>query len=101
MDVGGTTAKISVLRNGEPIYRKPSDLFGNPIEVSLPFLRSIALGGGSVVKPQSGSQPPVSSTRPRRHGLVPRSSFRTASAVIKPRSPTHSSPQESSIPNIF
>ena len=33
MDVGGTTAKISVLRNGEPIYRKPSDLFGNPIEV--------------------------------------------------------------------
>jgi N-methylhydantoinase A/oxoprolinase/acetone carboxylase beta subunit len=51
MDIGGTTAKISVLSGGEPIYRKPSDLFGNPLELALPYLRSIALGGGSVVKP--------------------------------------------------
>jgi N-methylhydantoinase A len=51
MDVGGTTAKISLLAAGEPIYRKPSDLFGIPVELSLPYLRSIALGGGSVVKP--------------------------------------------------
>ena len=54
MDVGGTTAKISVLSGGEPIYRKPSDLFGNPLELALPYLRSIALGGGSVVKPLDG-----------------------------------------------
>jgi N-methylhydantoinase A len=51
LDVGGTTAKVGVLRNGEPLYRKPSDFFGIPVGISLPYLRSIALGGGSVVKP--------------------------------------------------
>jgi N-methylhydantoinase A/oxoprolinase/acetone carboxylase beta subunit len=56
MDVGGTTAKISVLAGGEPIYLKPSDLFGIPVELSLPYLRSIALGGGSMVKPVDGAQ---------------------------------------------
>jgi N-methylhydantoinase A/oxoprolinase/acetone carboxylase beta subunit len=71
MDVGGTTAKISVLRDGEPIYRKPSDLFGNPIEVSLPFLRSIALGGGSVVKPAADAQPPSVQLGPESMGSFP------------------------------
>jgi N-methylhydantoinase A/oxoprolinase/acetone carboxylase beta subunit len=51
LDVGGTTAKVGVLHNAEPIEAKPSDFFGIPVEISLPFLRSIALGGGSVVKP--------------------------------------------------
>jgi N-methylhydantoinase A/oxoprolinase/acetone carboxylase beta subunit len=51
MDIGGTTAKISVLKNGLPIHRKPSDFFGIPVEIALLDLRSIALGGGSVVKP--------------------------------------------------
>jgi acetophenone carboxylase len=50
MDIGGTTAKISLLRDGEPIYRKPSDFFGIPVDMRLPDLHSIALGGGSVVK---------------------------------------------------
>jgi len=59
MDVGGTTAKISLLAGGEPIYRKPSDLFGIPVELSLPYLRSIALGGGSVVKPLAGAKASV------------------------------------------
>jgi N-methylhydantoinase A/oxoprolinase/acetone carboxylase beta subunit len=53
MDIGGTTAKVSVLAQGEPIYRKPAELFGIPVELSLPYLRSIALGGGSLVKPKS------------------------------------------------
>jgi N-methylhydantoinase A/oxoprolinase/acetone carboxylase beta subunit len=56
MDVGGTTAKISVLSGGAPVYRKPSDLFGIPLEISLPYLRSIALGGGSVVKIVPGAK---------------------------------------------
>ncbi len=56
MDIGGTTAKISVLKNAQPIYRKPSDFFGIPVSISLPYLRSIALGGGSVVKPLGGEQ---------------------------------------------
>jgi len=55
MDIGGTTAKISVLKNGLPINRKPSDFFGISLEISLPDLRSIALGGGSVVKPAGAS----------------------------------------------
>lgn len=50
LDVGGTTAKVSVLGKGAPLYHKPSDLFGIPFEISLPYLRSIALGGGSVIK---------------------------------------------------
>jgi N-methylhydantoinase A/oxoprolinase/acetone carboxylase beta subunit len=58
MDIGGTTAKVSVLRNGEPIYRKPSDLFGIPVGISLPDLHSIALGGGSIVKPVAHANKP-------------------------------------------
>ncbi|MBI4528598.1 MAG: hydantoinase/oxoprolinase family protein [Deltaproteobacteria bacterium] len=59
LDVGGTTAKVGALHNAEPVYSKPSEVFGIPVEVSLPYLRSIALGGGSVVKtgsPPKGSQ---------------------------------------------
>jgi N-methylhydantoinase A/oxoprolinase/acetone carboxylase beta subunit len=71
MDVGGTTAKISVLAGGEPIYRKPSDLFGIPVELSLPYLRSIALGGGSVVKPLAGAKEPSVQLGPESMGSYP------------------------------
>jgi N-methylhydantoinase A/oxoprolinase/acetone carboxylase beta subunit len=54
LDVGGTTAKLSLLQNGEPLFRKPTDFFGIPVGLSLPYLRSVALGGGSVVRPVSG-----------------------------------------------
>ena len=56
LDVGGTTAKVGVLRKSEPITRKPSDFFGITVNVALPYLRSIALGGGSVVKPGGPAQ---------------------------------------------
>jgi N-methylhydantoinase A/oxoprolinase/acetone carboxylase beta subunit len=49
LDVGGTTAKLGVIHGGEPLYIQQSDLFGIPVRVTLPYLRSIALGGGSVV----------------------------------------------------
>ncbi|MBZ5664793.1 MAG: hydantoinase/oxoprolinase family protein [Acidobacteriia bacterium] len=49
LDVGGTTAKVGVIHNGEPVYAQKSDLFGIPVRTRLPYLRSIALGGGSVV----------------------------------------------------
>jgi N-methylhydantoinase A len=49
LDVGGTTAKVGVIENGEPVYSEESDLFGIPVRTRLPYLRSIALGGGSVV----------------------------------------------------
>lgn len=71
MDIGGTTAKISILRNGEPVYRKPSDFFGIPVAISLPDLRSIALGGGSVVKPLPASHPPAVQLGPESMGSYP------------------------------
>jgi N-methylhydantoinase A/oxoprolinase/acetone carboxylase beta subunit len=49
LDVGGTTAKVGIIHDGEPVYSQVSDLFGIPVRMSLPYLRSIALGGGSVV----------------------------------------------------
>ena len=57
MDIGGTTAKVGVLGSSGPIYRKPSDLFGIALELSLPYLRSTALGGGSIVKVAEGVSP--------------------------------------------
>lgn len=71
MDIGGTTAKISILRDGEPVYRKPSDFFGIPVAISLPDLRSIALGGGSVVKPLLASHPPAVQLGPESMGSYP------------------------------
>lgn len=71
MDIGGTTAKVSVLAGGDPIYRKPSDLFGISMELSLPYLRSIALGGGSVVKPLEGSQSARVQLGPESMGSYP------------------------------
>ena len=64
MDIGGTTAKVSVLRNAEPIYRKPSDFFGISVGISLPYLRSIALGGGSVVKVSPGGGGAAAANKP-------------------------------------
>lgn len=71
MDIGGTTAKISVLSESEPIYRKPSDLFGIAVELSLPYLRSIALGGGSVVKPVAVAQGAAVQLGPESMGSYP------------------------------
>jgi N-methylhydantoinase A/oxoprolinase/acetone carboxylase beta subunit len=71
MDIGGTTAKVSVLRNGEPIYRKPSDFFGIPVAISLPNLHSIALGGGSIVKPIPHSTKPDVQLGPESMGSYP------------------------------
>jgi N-methylhydantoinase A/oxoprolinase/acetone carboxylase beta subunit len=71
MDIGGTTAKVSVLRNGEPIYRKPADFFGIPVGISLPDLHSIALGGGSIVKPVARSAEPDVQLGPESMGSYP------------------------------
>jgi N-methylhydantoinase A/oxoprolinase/acetone carboxylase beta subunit len=71
MDIGGTTAKVSVLRNGEPIYRKPSDFFGIPVPISLPDLHSIALGGGSIVKPVAHAKKPDVELGPESMGSYP------------------------------
>jgi len=51
LDVGGTTAKASVVEAGEPRYTRDGSLFGIPVRVPLALLRSAPLGGGSVVRP--------------------------------------------------
>jgi N-methylhydantoinase A/oxoprolinase/acetone carboxylase beta subunit len=71
LDVGGTTAKVSVLRNAVAVQAKPSDFFGIPVEISLPYLRSIALGGGSVVKAGVNGGKPEISLGPESMGSFP------------------------------
>ena len=71
MDIGGTTAKVSLLRNGAPVYRKPSDFFGIEVDAFLPDLRSIPLGGGSVATPSSESRNPAVKLGPESMGSYP------------------------------
>jgi N-methylhydantoinase A len=71
LDVGGTTAKLSLLQNGEPLFRKPTDFFGIPVGLSLPYLRSIALGGGSVVRPGNAGRNPLVTLGPDSTGSFP------------------------------
>jgi N-methylhydantoinase A/oxoprolinase/acetone carboxylase beta subunit len=71
LDVGGTTAKMSVLVNGQSVRRKPADFFGIPVHISLPYLRSIALGGGSIVTPSVDSAPHRIVLGPESMGSLP------------------------------
>jgi N-methylhydantoinase A len=54
VDVGGTTAKASAVADGRVVMRPTGDLFGIPLKLDLPLLRSIALGGGSVARARDG-----------------------------------------------
>ena len=71
LDVGGTTAKVSVLRDSKSVQRNPSDFFGIPVKISLPYLRSMALGGGSVVKAHANGQPGKITLGPESMGSLP------------------------------
>jgi acetophenone carboxylase len=54
IDVGGTTAKASAVADGRVVMKPHADLFGIPLELDLPLLHSIALGGGSVARVRDG-----------------------------------------------
>lgn len=54
LDVGGTTAKASAVQDGQVVMGSSSSLFDIPLELDLPVLRSIALGGGSVARVRDG-----------------------------------------------
>ncbi len=71
LDVGGTTAKVSVLRDAEAVQRKPSDIFGIPVQIALPYLRSMALGGGSVVKARENGKSGEITLGPESMGSLP------------------------------
>ncbi len=51
LDVGGTTAKASVVEAGQPRYTRDGNVFGIGVSIPLAMLRSTPLGGGSIVRP--------------------------------------------------
>jgi len=52
-DVGGTTTKASIVKNGEPVYQKGGELMEVPVETKFAMLRSAAVGGGSIARATS------------------------------------------------
>ena len=56
LDVGGTTAKASVVAGGEPLFTRDGDIFDIPVRAPLPLLRSAVLGGGSVARPHKDAK---------------------------------------------
>ena len=55
IDVGGTTAKVSAVEDGKVVLKSSGELFDIPIQIDMPLLRSIALGGGSVARVTDGA----------------------------------------------
>lgn len=53
-DVGGTTTKCSIVRNGEPVVQRGGLLMEIPVQTSFAMLRSAAIGGGSVARVKGG-----------------------------------------------
>ena len=54
LDVGGTTTKVGMIVDGEPVMTPKTDFFGISLEVPWTLLRSTALGGGSVARVSEG-----------------------------------------------
>ena len=54
VDVGGTTAKASAVEDGRVLLKSAGNLFDIPLQLDMPLLRSIALGGGSVARVADG-----------------------------------------------
>lgn len=55
LDVGGTTAKVGIVVNGETVRSEETDFFGIPLKTPWVLLRSAALGGGSVARVSEGN----------------------------------------------
>jgi N-methylhydantoinase A/oxoprolinase/acetone carboxylase beta subunit len=56
LDVGGTTAKASMVRGGDPVFQRGGDLIGIPVQTSFALLRSVAIGGGSIARPNESGK---------------------------------------------
>jgi acetophenone carboxylase len=54
LDVGGTTAKLGAIVDGELLTADQGKLFGIPLKTPWPLLRSAAVGGGSVARAEGG-----------------------------------------------
>lgn len=47
-DVGGTTTKCSIVKDGQPVFQRGGELMETPVQSSFAMLRSAAVGGGSI-----------------------------------------------------
>jgi N-methylhydantoinase A/oxoprolinase/acetone carboxylase beta subunit len=54
-DVGGTTTKASIIRDGAPVYQRGGELMEVPVQSSFAMLRSAVVGGGSVARAKGKS----------------------------------------------
>ncbi|MCB1746722.1 MAG: hydantoinase/oxoprolinase family protein [Gammaproteobacteria bacterium] len=54
MDIGGTTGKSSAISDGRIEMRSQGHIFGIPVRMPMPVLRSNALGGGSIARVADG-----------------------------------------------
>lgn len=54
LDVGGTTTKVGIVVEGEPVMAEDTEFFGIPMKTPWILLRSAALGGGSVARVSDG-----------------------------------------------
>jgi len=53
-DVGGTTTKVSIIRDGQPLFQRGGELMEIPVRTSLAMLRSAVVGGGSIASVKDG-----------------------------------------------
>jgi N-methylhydantoinase A/oxoprolinase/acetone carboxylase beta subunit len=54
-DVGGTTTKASVVRDGQPVFQRGGELMEVPVRTAFAMLRSAVVGGGSVARVKDGA----------------------------------------------
>lgn len=54
-DVGGTTTKASIVRDGQPVFQRGGKLMEVPVQTSFAMLRSAVVGGGSIARVKGGS----------------------------------------------
>ena len=48
VDIGGTSADVSLIRNGTPVYASNGTVDGYPIRIPMTDVRTIGAGGGSI-----------------------------------------------------
>ena len=54
LDVGGTTSKVGVIVDGQPMRSEHGDILGVPVQTPWTLLRSGAIGGGSIAAAAGG-----------------------------------------------
>lgn len=50
LDVGGTTSKVGIIKDGRVAMANEADILGIPVNAPTVLIQSIALGGGSIVR---------------------------------------------------